>query len=76
MEAVMSLLKVEGLTKHFPMSEGTWFERSAGIVRAVDGVDFAVDAGESLGVVGESGCGKSTTGRLVLRLIEPTGGKV
>ena len=69
------LLKVTGLTKHFPIYKGL-LRRRAGAVQAVDGVDFSVSPGETLGVVGESGCGKSTTGRLITRLLEPTGGKV
>ncbi len=69
------LLEVAGLTKHFPVRRGA-FGLVSGHVRAVDGVDFHVDAGETLAVVGESGCGKSTVGRLVLRLLEPTAGSV
>ncbi|MFF3503105.1 ABC transporter ATP-binding protein [Streptomyces sp. NPDC003247] len=69
------LLKVEGLVKHFPIKKGL-LQRQVGAVRAVDGIDFEVRRGETLGVVGESGCGKSTMGRLVTRLIEPTGGSV
>ncbi|GAA1076254.1 MULTISPECIES: dipeptide ABC transporter ATP-binding protein [Kitasatospora] len=69
------LLKVTGLTKHFPITKGL-LRRQAGAVRAVDGLDFEVRPGETLGVVGESGCGKSTMGRLVTRLDEPTGGKI
>ncbi len=70
------LLRVEGLVKHFPARRGVLFQRTVGTVKAVDHITFDVRAGETMGVVGESGCGKSTMGRLVLRLIEPTSGKV
>ncbi|WP_434098547.1 ABC transporter ATP-binding protein [Streptomyces mirabilis] len=69
------LLKVTGLQKHFPIRKGL-LQRQVGAVRAVDGLDFEVRSGETLGVVGESGCGKSTMGRLITRLLEPTAGKV
>ncbi|WNE98666.1 ATP-binding cassette domain-containing protein [Streptomyces luomodiensis] len=70
------LLVAEKLTKHFPIMGGFPFQRKVGAVQAVDGVDLTVHAGESFGLVGESGCGKSTTGRLLTRLLEPTGGKI
>jgi peptide/nickel transport system ATP-binding protein/oligopeptide transport system ATP-binding protein len=74
--ATMSaLVEVHGLVKHFPVAGGA-FGRTSAHVRAVDGVDFHVGEGETLAIVGESGCGKSTVGRLVLRLIEPTAGAV
>jgi len=69
------LLDVRGLVKHFGLKSGA-LGRISGVVRAVDGVDFHVEEGETLAIVGESGCGKSTVGRLVLRLIEPTAGQV
>ncbi|MEW2047534.1 dipeptide ABC transporter ATP-binding protein [Streptomyces sp. NBC_00377] len=70
------LLDVSGLTKHFPIKGGFPIRRTVGAVQAVDGLDFQVLEGESLGLVGESGCGKSTTGRLITRLLEPTGGRI
>ncbi|MBB4767502.1 ABC transporter ATP-binding protein [Amorphoplanes digitatis] len=70
-----ALLRVKGLEKHFPITKGL-LQRKVGAVRAVDGIDFEVYRGETLGLVGESGCGKSTTGRLLTRLLEPTAGSI
>jgi peptide/nickel transport system ATP-binding protein len=69
------LLDVRGLTKHFPLKSGL-FGRTTGRVRAVDGISFSLAKGETLGIVGESGCGKSTTSRLVMHLLDPTAGEV
>ena len=69
------LLRVAKLVKYFPVRRGILGRRS-GAVRAVDGIDCEVGEGETLALVGESGCGKSTTGRLILRLIEPTSGAI
>jgi peptide/nickel transport system ATP-binding protein len=70
-----ALLSVRGLQKHFPITKGL-LKRQVGAVQAVDGIDFDVHKGQTLGVVGESGCGKTTTGRLLTRLLEPTAGTV
>ncbi|MGE1102250.1 ABC transporter ATP-binding protein [Peribacillus simplex] len=69
------ILEIKGLKKYFPINTGL-FNKITGHVRAVDGVDFKVMPGETLGIVGESGCGKSTTGRTILRLMDPTAGEV
>ncbi len=70
------LVRVRGLKKHFPITSGIIFQREVGAVKAVDGVSFDIYRGETLGLVGESGCGKSTTGRTVLQLYRPTSGTV
>ena len=75
-EAGQPLLSVADLRMYFPVTEGIIFERHVGDVRAVDDVSFEVRRGETLGLVGESGCGKSTTGRTALRLYKPTAGKI
>jgi peptide/nickel transport system ATP-binding protein len=72
----MSLLEVRDLRVHFPITEGLVIERRVGEVRAVDGIDLSVDRGETVGLVGESGCGKSTAAKAILRLVEPTSGQV
>src|ERR1700744_1942396 len=74
--ATGDLLRVTNLTRHFPVTRGVVFRRKIGSVQAVDGIDFVVPQGQTLGLVGESGCGKTTTGRLLTRLDEPTGGKI
>ena len=69
------LMRVDNLVKHFPIMKG-FFQKQVGAVRAVDGVSFDIQRGETLGLVGESGCGKSTTGRTILQLFRPTSGDV
>ena len=70
------LLVAEDLQKYFPVTRGLFFQKEVGQVKAVDGVSFTLEKGETLGVVGESGCGKSTMARCLARLLEPTGGKI
>jgi oligopeptide transport system ATP-binding protein len=70
------LLTVDNLVKHFPIKKGTFFTKTVGAVHAVDGISFAIKRGETFGLVGESGCGKSTTGRAILQLHRPTSGSV
>ena len=71
-----TLVRVENLVKHFPITRGIVFQRQIGAVRAVDDISFSIRRGETLGLVGESGCGKSTTGRTIIQLHQPTAGKV
>jgi len=75
-ETTGDLLTVTGLVRHFPVMRGIIFRRTVAQVRAVDGVDFTLPAGHTLGIVGESGCGKTTTGRMIARLDEPTSGSI
>ena len=76
MTAAQPLLEVRGLRMHFAVTEGVLRRRSIGEVKAVDGIDFTIGRGETLGLVGESGCGKTTTGRCILRLERPTAGAI
>src|ERR1044071_2177919 len=70
------LIEVRDLKMYFPVTKGIIFQRQVGAVKAVDGVSFTIKQGETLGLVGESGCGKSTTGRAILQLHRPTAGEV
>lgn len=74
--AAEPLLRVQGLMKHFPIRKGGFGLRPAGAVRTVDGVSFDIVRGETLGLVDKSGCGKSTIGRLLVRLLEPSAGRI
>ena len=71
-----ALVEVRDLVKHFPLTRGIVFQKKVGAVHAVDGVSFDVLRGETLGIVGETGCGKTTTARLIMRLLEPTSGTI
>src|SRR6058998_842250 len=75
MEA-QSILRAQGLVKHFPVIQGMLWTTVVGWVKAVDGISFSIQPGQTLAIVGESGCGKTTTAKLILRLEEPTAGEV
>src|SRR5690349_912953 len=74
--AGQELLVVENMKKHFPVTQGIIFQKQVAAVKAVDGVSFTLSQGETLGIVGESGCGKSTLARCIMRLLDPTDGKI
>src|SRR6201996_7703593 len=71
-----ALIEVKNLVKHFPITRGIVFQKEIGAVKAVDDISFGVRRGETLGLVGETGCGKSTTARLLVRLLDPTSGQI
>ncbi|MFG2556647.1 ABC transporter ATP-binding protein [Streptomyces sp. NPDC048581] len=75
-EAAEAILEVSGLVKHYPLTRGVLFRKEVGSVKAVDGVDFTLHRGETLGIVGESGCGKSTVARMLVNLERPTAGSI
>ncbi|RSS07848.1 ATP-binding cassette domain-containing protein, partial [Streptomyces sp. WAC00469] len=75
-QAPEPILEVSGLVKHYPLTRGVLFRKQTGAVKAVDGVDFVLRRGETLGIVGESGCGKSTVARLLCSLERPTAGRI
>ncbi|MYV68451.1 ATP-binding cassette domain-containing protein, partial [Streptomyces sp. SID2131] len=71
-----AILEVRDLHKHYPLTQGVLFKKQVGAVKAVDGVDFDLVAGETLGIVGESGCGKSTVAKMLVNLERPTSGTI
>ncbi len=75
-ETTEPILEVRGLVKHYPLTTGILFKKQVGAVKAVDGVDFHLDRGETLGIVGESGCGKSTVAKMLVNLEKPTAGEI
>ena len=76
MSELAALMEVQDLRVHYPITRGLLLQRQVGSVKAVDGVSFSIRPGETLGLVGESGCGKSTTGRAIVRLVRPTAGRI
>lgn len=74
-ETTEPILEVRGLVKHYPLTSGILFKKQVGAVKAVDGVDFRLARGETLGIVGESGCGKSTVAKMLVNLERPTAGR-
>ncbi|MFQ6026711.1 MAG: ATP-binding cassette domain-containing protein, partial [Dehalococcoidia bacterium] len=76
MVAAKPLMQADNLQKYFPVTKGLVLMKTIGHVQAVDGISFTINEGETLGLVGESGCGKTTTSKLILRLERPTGGQI